>query len=349
MNTQAKHLLTTLLGITVLLALLAGPATAGNVIIGVPDWHQPCLIGGLNGPDNGGNPAVGAACYKAWCVPTSAADVMGYWRDQQGYGGIADAAAYVNQGTILWTPPTPTDWQDDSADASSIPIVGGGPRAAGADLGWYLNTNDQGDQTLPNAGGGEAFGGTKIADIQQGLTNYLTAGGYPTASVVHQAFPAAPVPANWITDFLTIKGEIDAGRPVLGIFTHGSFSETPPGSDEWEWDYPPYEDDQTGEDWGPNGSGHVMTIVGYQNPGDVSANMMIVVQDNRRHNVGLGGMPEADNNLYQHNLPFCTPAGGGLAPWSGYVTVNVPEPGTWALLLAAAIAGCFIARRRKHT
>ncbi len=106
----------------------------------------------------------------------------------------------------------------------------------------------------------------------------------------------------------------------------------------WEWDYsPPDYDPQTREEWSSSGCGHMMTIVGYLNPGDLAGNVnnMIIVQDNRRHQIG--GVLEGDNNFSQQILPFCPPAGGGIAPWKGHVTANVPEPGTLALLAVAGL------------
>ncbi len=323
------------------IALAVTSAWAGNVVNSVPDWHQPCLIGAPNGPDNGGNPGMGQACYKAWCVPSAASNIMGFWRDVNGCTALADAHVYASGSLIVWAPPAPTDWQDDGADASSIPLVGAGARAAGADLGWYLNTNDQGDQTLPNAGGGGTFSGTKNADIQQGITNYLTAAGYNSATVNQAA-------CNHTVGWGVITTEIDAGRPLIGLFTHGAIWETSP--DEWEWDpnAPDY-DSQTGEEWGEGANqGHAMTIVGYLNSGDGGnpyANMdTIIVQDNRRHTI-LGAQ-EALNNFYQHKLPFYDTLNQvGVAPWTGYVTINVPEPATLVLL---GLGGLAVIRRRRR-
>jgi len=327
------------------ITLMVTVAWGGNLINNVPDWHQPCLIGAPNGPDNGGNPAAGQACYKAWCVPTAAADIMGYWRDVKGCNAIADATPYVSGTTIPWAPPVPTDWQDDAADATSIPLAGGGFRVAGADLGWYLNTNDQGDQTLPGAAGGGAFSGTKTAAIQQGLTNYLAVHGYGTATVTQAA-------CNNLVGWGVIKTEIDAGRPLMGLFVCGAFSQLGGTEDpnKWKWD-PSYDpnDTQTGEDWGPGGNGHAMTIVGYLNSGDAGnpyANTdTIIVQDNRRH--WVNGAWEADNVLGQIALPFYDVGQQqNVAPWTGYVSVNVPEPATLSLLGAGSLLAVLRRRRR---
>ncbi len=330
--------------ILVFLVLVPGYSVFGArvVINGVPDWHQPCLIGPPSGPDNGGNPPAGAAKYKAWCVATSAADIMGYWRDVKGKNGVADGTVYFSGMLIGWAPPVPTDWQDDSADASSIPISGNGAhRGAGSDLGWYLNTNDQGDATLPGAGAGETFSGTKTADAQQGLTNYLTAAGYGTAVVSHLA-------CNHQIGWAKIMTELNAGRPLIGHFSHGNFFQSSPGNlYEWEWGMDPNPvDDQTGEDWGQgggNGLGHAMTIVGYLTAADVGNPWqglydVIVVQDNRRHK--LNGVNEADNNFFQHYLPFFdVQTGLGVAPWVGYTTIDIPVRVGWNVDIHQGVVG----------
>jgi len=326
-------------------ALVVAPALGAPVTIaGVADWHQPCLIGAPNGPNNWPNPVAGGPHYRAWCAPTAAADIMGYWRDVKNMNGVADANVYVSMGTINWAPPVPTDWQDDEADASVIPPapLPNVRTAARSDLGWYLNTNDQGDPAAPGSGapGAGTFVGSKYVALQSGLLNYLQVAGYASASVVYQAFPAAPVAADWAADWATIKAEISTGRPLMGLFAHGAFHESFPGSPVWEWGTGTQNDNQTGEDWSANGTGHAMTIVGYWDAADGAnpqpGTNLILVQDNRQQTIN--GVPEVINNLSQQPLPFSTPNNVGLAPWKGYVTVMVPEPGTLALLLAGLSA-----------
>ena len=88
--------------------------------------------------------------YLAWCTPTAAANVMGYWQDVRGMP-IGDGIPYVDEAKIPWNPPTgPVDWQDFCADATSIPARGS-HRSFGQDLGYYLNTNDEGDIYLQNS------------------------------------------------------------------------------------------------------------------------------------------------------------------------------------------------------
>jgi len=314
-----------------------------GLILGVPDWHQPGLIGAPWGPGGGA-----AGVYRASCTPAAAADVMGYWEDVRGFAGLADGAVYASGNRIAWAPPLPRTWQDATSDAGSIPVVDGLARAAGMDLGWYLNTNDEGDQTLPDNGGtaaGEQFSGTKWVNVQQGLKNYLTANGQPAASVRHRGGGAAGIAQGW-NDIVT---EINASRPVMGHFDH--FNINPlggPGSDIYDWGDPTDFDSQTGEPWDPaQGLGHTTTIVGYFDAADAGNPFpgidAIVVQDNRRY-LTFGGVPEADNILSMITLPFMMPGGAALAPWDSNTLINVPGPGGFAVLL---LAGAVAMRRRR--
>ena len=340
----------TRLTLAVVLSASAGVAHARQAsVIGVPDWHQPCLIGAPNGPDGGANPGGGAANYRAWCAPSAAANIMGFWQDVHGFN-VADGAAYFSGSVFNWAPPVPNNWQDRAADASSVPLRGTGlARVAGSDLGWYLNTNDQGDQIgfpnpLPNNGGGgagEQFTGTKRVNMVPGLQNYLAAAGLPLSTVVRTGGGAANIAAGWNT----IVAEINAGRPVIGEFDH--FNIVPianPNGPEYSWDTPISTDPQTGEEWNAGaGLGHATTIVGYI-PGNLNIPNKIIVQDSRRYNMA-NGFPETDNLFAQIVLPFSTVGGQSASPWDADIAINViPAPGAGMLLMAAGL----ISLRRKR-
>jgi hypothetical protein len=328
----------------------AAAATAQPVTVnGVPDWMQPGLIGAPNGPGGGGNPNPGAANFRAWCGPSAASNLMGFWQDIGGFN-VADGAAYVSAGVIAWQPPAPANWQDNAADASSIPLRGTGlARPVGADLGWYLDTNDQGDQIgapfpLGNNGGGpagEQFVGTKRVNMVPGIQNYLSARGFGQSTVTRTGGGAGNILAGWNN----IVAEINAGRPLIGEFDH--FNILPvgnPGGPEYAWGTPTSSDPQTGEEWDPGaGLGHATTIVGYI-PGNALIPNQIIIQDNRRY-LQANGLPEVDNVFVQMVLPFCTIGGQSASPWDANIALTViPAPASIALLLLSGLAA---AKRRR--
>jgi len=323
--------------------MVSGLAQGQQVVVNnVPDWHQPCLIGAPNGPNGGPNPGAGLANFRAWCAPSAASNIMGFWQDVNGFN-VADGAAYFSGALINWAPPAPASWQDNAADASSIPLRGTGvARGAGADLGWYLDTNDQGDQVgapnlLPNNGGGpagEQFTGTKRVNQVPGIQNYLAARGFAASTVVRTGGGAAAIGAGWAN----IVAEINAGRPLIGEFDHFNIAALgAPNGPEYMWDTPISMDPITGEEWNAGaGLGHATTIVGYI-VGNVNVPNKIIVQDSRRYLLA-NGAPENDNFFAQIILPFSTVGGQAASPWDANIAITViPEPGVWALLMCAGV------------
>jgi parallel beta-helix repeat protein len=289
-----------------------------SYVAGVPDWSQPTLPAGGPAGDATGP-------WRAWCVPTSSADVVGYY-SELGVAGIGDGLAFPN--TSVWPS---SDFRDELADAD-------GGRT---DLGWYLNTNDLGD------GGSGQYGGTNLVDVAQGLGSFfeahLLAGHYvrnygaPSTLWAHQLYIAFDTTcehqARHDADgaFAEIMREIDSGRPLLGHWQHGNVVEDPegprpaqPGSDHEEvmvaeWGDPSSGDPETGEDWyeidGEEGHwsaeifGHTMTIVGYYLSGDLC----------NPHDPPVDAIIVLDNNDAPHNVrrPLVLPWDDAGNKWRG--------------------------------
>lgn len=276
-----------------------------------PDWNQPTLVGAPGG--NTGD-------WRAWCVPSATANILGFYRDA-GVAGIADATAFPTTG--LWGAP---DFQDECADG------GYGPMHAG----YYLDTNGNG------LGGAMSHDGTRLVDIKTGLEQYFAAHSFPATYVrnygshdpahlppsLYCAFDTTLQPQGVHSDagaWAVIQREIDAGRPLLGHFTHGNMILTSPpdptaipGAEDYRlgsWDDlgNPNGDDLTGEVWDVDGGlGHTMTIVGYWPMPNPHGQDLILVFDNR-------DIPfNNDPNLSQR-LPIAIPWAG--APWAGLTSV----------------------------
>ena len=129
---------------------------APTYISNVPDWNQPTLIdNNLPAPGPVGNvqiPAIPApgGVTTAWCAPTASANIMGYYRDTMVGLSIADNGVFPNTTAL-----PAADWRDDAVDnVSAAPLV------SRQDLGWYMNTNSQGDPLAPvqNFGAGTHYG-----------------------------------------------------------------------------------------------------------------------------------------------------------------------------------------------
>ena len=190
-------------------ASFAAPVVLSNV----PDWNQPTAVDNNlpdPGPVNNVNlPAAGVT--TAWCVPTAAANMMGFYRDTLPGLSIADGSVFPNTTARN---PTALDWRDDLVDDQSNQVQR-------QDLGWYLNTNGQGDATLPFNPG---MGGTHYGNVLPGLTNYFTAHNVQPAIVnfADNNGPAAiydtsgvPNPHTVPMAFQRLQSELDAGRPAL--------------------------------------------------------------------------------------------------------------------------------------
>ena len=290
-------------------------------VAGVPDWIQPFYSGapgGLFGQ------------WSAWCVPSSAANIVGYYRDFHNVQAIGDDLVFLAH--YPWGNPR---FKDDLADGS------GGTRA---DLGWFFDTNGLG------VGGAGAHRGTKLADVESGLLGYFSNHGMQCVEVTNYGAQQPNLDPNVFVDFdntgdpqtthndadafTLITQEIDAGRPILGHFKHGNINTLyyvyDPANGLFpdafhysvnEWGFDPtigcndsYVDQQSGETWDCElGLGHTVTIVGYwlgsdpTNPlsGSVDA---VLVLDN--------GDPGQPSPRVPYVLPWTN------SPWAGITMID---------------------------
>lgn len=328
------------------------------VLPGVPDWNQPTLQD-LNLPDAGPVGFAGdGSSAAAWCTPSASADLMGYHRDKNPGWSIADNSVFP---TTTGRPAV--DWRDDMLDTLTV----NPPRN---DLGWFMNTNDKGDQTVPmigfNPGGGPV--GTHYGNIRPGLQNYLTAHGLNQNSVVNYSDPAGPAAlygtaAIVPVAYQKIVGEINQQRPVLLHLTSyfnasGQVGTLPPLLPSYDLDLWP----TTLITTGPGGEtiindiGHTVIVVGYWTGND-SANPYflsglgpidaVIVYDNGDGTFGVN--PNAIPRPVV--LPFSSGnVNPGLnVPYAMITTVNpVPEPAAFGvvglLLFAGAIGRRWLGR-----
>ncbi|NLH74976.1 MAG: hypothetical protein GX456_18160 [Verrucomicrobia bacterium] len=344
-----------------LVVAMSGTAMANMAILqNVPDWNQPTLAD-PNLPDPGpvnqwGNPGQGSTA--AWCTPTASADLIGYYRDRSPSLSIADASAFPNTGAR-----PVSDWRDDLVDtAIATPVPA---RTQRADLGWFLNTNNDGDGTLPFQG---AMAGTHYGNILPGLANYFAAHNLVPQIINYSGMPdgfggylydnsGIPAPHTVANSYLRIQSEINANRPVLLHVAYWNVVNRQLLGNNYEqavWGDPVQS--------GPGGTvyitteiGHTVVVIGWidindpLNPwqGQVDA---IIVHDNS------DGTLRADNKpLAGLVLPY---GGGGAAqglnvPWNMQTElIGVPEPATAGTvvgmsLLAGATLGRRISRARK--
>ncbi len=263
-------------------------------VAGVSDWLQPFYSGAPGGM---------FGQWSAWCVPSSAANIAGYYHEIHSVQAIGDNLVFP--ATNPWGNPR---FKDDLADGS------GGPRA---DFGWFFDTNGLG------VGGAGAHRGTKLADVESGLQGYFDYHNLSCVQIINYGAPQPNLDPNVYVDFdntgdpqnihndadafALITQEIDAGRPMLGHFRHGNiitinYVYDPANGllpDAWhysinDWGFDPtfeckesYVDQQTGETWDcEEGLGHTVTIVGYwlgsdpTNPLSGSVDAVLVLDNN---------------------------------------------------------------------
>jgi len=277
-----KRLLITIFGLHCLsVSALAGARVMQGF---VPDWQQPPAEG------------AGAGNWSAWCVPTSAANLIGYWEDERGEP-IADGFVFPSTDPGGFGVPA---WKDYLADPGR-PAPGAPAPVTPTDLGWFLNTNNNGDQGVP--GGNNAHAGTFLEDIDAGLSNFLnlqqpsqwTTGtrGKSFASGFDPSGNLATIHQNAVSAFAEIQHEIDRNRPVLITWAHwqllstgntlsavtGSGNELEHGGTFFDFDpavapFPFTDPDfETNEVWngldGQGNLGHTVTAVGYIPAGDL--------------------------------------------------------------------------------
>ncbi|HUW56728.1 MAG TPA: PEP-CTERM sorting domain-containing protein [Planctomycetota bacterium] len=321
-------------------------------ITGVPDWDQPVIAGAV---------ALGAG-WDAWCVPSSASNIMGYYRDGGVTNLIGDGSAFDT--TAAWPA---GDWQDDGADpvSSNWPAW---PIAARNDIGYFMNTNDFGE-TAVNPGGG--YKGTSYNDVKPGLdgltvgfTGYFPASGQAatvTNAAVNAALNTAPGgPFTVGTVWGRLTAEIDDNRPMIVSFSHGGFLNRqqvrgagPAGLADYDFAIwmtsNPGGDTNDGSTW-EGDLGHACTLVGYW-PGGADpthpfyndftgqAPNAIIVHDNRDGYLGAGG-------LNPRGLPLVLPF-DGTCPWVMNTEIVIPEPTSVTLVLLGSAVLAVLRRRRR--
>ncbi len=300
-----------IVGATVL--VFAAPASAGALILQVPDWNQP----DVNEYGNDGLPAHNS--YPYWCSPTAGGNIMGYWEDVKGCVGLTDRKVF-NATTNY--PGTPGTWEQGLYHDGMI------------EMGWFMDTGGWQEMAPPMFPPGGA-GGTHVAKILPGLISYAQASwtdndypfpnlgsgivkvAYPNVAGFTEAVGGTGLAAMWIT----YTNQINLGHPVEVSFdrwvsadTGGTVSVNGQTVHEWSWA-------SSVEDLG-----HSVVGVGYFT--DAQTNKWFICQD------GLSATQQY----------VAVPVD---AKWveNDYITA-VPEPTTFVLLLVGTVSALIYGWRR---
>ena len=335
----------------ILLALLLGGIVSDSLAAAkfvngcVPDWNQPYDYANPNGPGPDPVPNVPNQ-WNDWCVPTSAANLAGYWTDCHGVP-VADTTAYPGS-TIAWG--AGPSWQDYLADSNRPPaqVFAGSLPSPPTDIGWYLDTNrgvsyDDGSGQLM---GGFFFGnlhhnGTLLKDLDVGLQNFLNnryglsgsilwktgTQGIGYAAGVNSAGLPAQIHANTASAFAEIKSEIDTNRTLILSFTYwnpvptnqsiaqtGTNTESQFGGTYYTWGASAGPTNVNGEEWNfyndDSALGHAVTCVGY-------------ISSNDTYDLYQGTTNATDWVIVHDN--WSTTARNVIVPFKAFG----PEGGTW--------------------
>ncbi|MCH2115649.1 MAG: PEP-CTERM sorting domain-containing protein [Pirellulales bacterium] len=284
----------------VLFAACVNPTPAQGAVVflskDAPDWNQPYQYAAPNGP--GPNPSLGSDPFDAWCAPTSAANLLGYWEDAHGLA-VADGFAFsAGPSSVPW--PSLAIWHDRSLGDPRSP-AGPAPTLTPNDLGWWMDTNHQGYSGWGNG----PHTGTYVKDVHAGLYELLqelalvvpglppswntATRGAGIAVGTTASGASASLHASATSAWAEIVDEIKFDRPVVVHWSHwnltavgqlipgtGTGNEAAYGGTYYTFAGGPHSEDPWGndEEWYTDGDyaglnlGHTTTAVGFIQAGD---------------------------------------------------------------------------------